>query len=194
MRRTQRTPLKITCYSALFALGFVSMSFPTFASQSTDYVVIEQRLPDFIRELAIQSGARIQLSDASRGWIRNTKLSGDVPEILTVLEQKLELDWFEYNDVYFVTKKSEAVTRMVRLGDLKVSDVSEKLENSGFPIDRFPLRSVSDGSAIILTGPPRLLAFVEAAIESIPNEPGRTGIVIRRGVFIGGEAEDVTKE
>lgn len=194
MRRTNRSKLKATCLSALMVVGFSSLASPVSASTETSYVVIEQRLKDFVRELAAHTGARISLTSASRGWIRNTELSGDLPSILTGLESKLELDWFEYNNVYFISKKSEAVTRMVRLGDLKFSDVSDKLESSDFPIDRFPLRSVSGGSALIVTGPPRLLALVEATIESIPKTPGRTGIVIRRGIHIGGEAEDVSTE
>lgn len=187
MLRSYRTVLKVACSSALFMACGIA---PTYGEKTNEYVVIEQRLPDFFKELAADTGTRIQLSDSARGWIRNKSLTGDVPTILSSLETPLEIDWFEYNNVYFVSKKSEAVTRMVRLGDLRFSDVTEKLESSEFPIERFPIRSVSGGSAIILTGPPRLLAFVEATIESIPEKPNRSGVIIHRGINYKEEVEE----
>ncbi|KAB7613617.1 hypothetical protein F9L33_09560 [Amylibacter sp. SFDW26] len=160
----------------------------------SSYLIMNQPIEDFFKDLARDTGQRVKLSNGVSGKIVNRKLSGSVVEILDSISRTHDLDWFTYNNVYFVSKKREATTRLIRLGNLTLPDTMAVLEKSKLLFNQYPIDAVAENSALSVTGPPKLLAIIESVIEGIPSqlpkprEKTKTIIKVRRGL----DVENVT--
>jgi len=151
------------------------------------YVIVNQEVDHFLRDLARDTSTRIQSSPKVRGRIKQSTFMGSPEEILRGVSSKLELDWFQHNGVFFLSSKREALTRLIRLGDLDLGDVTKELGVSGLLFDDFPISSAAENSALLVTGPPRYLALVESVIEGIPSEKleirkRKKTVRVRRGI------------
>ena len=152
------------------------------------YVVVNEDIKDFLRDLGRDNGVRILASQRVRGRLDGVSLNGTVTEILDKVSTRLELDWFTHNNVIYLSSRDEALTRMIRLGDLSMDDVLAELEDTALKFPAFSLSAAAENSALLVTGPPRYLALVESVIEGIPSEEPeiRTArarvIVVRRGI------------
>lgn len=153
-----------------------------------DYRVIDQGLRAFLQVLAADTGTRIVPGPELRGRITDATLSGDMDAILDRLAETHRIDWFAFNGVVHISGGAEATTRLVRLGDLPAARARAALAEMDLPFDRFGLREAADGKALIVSGPPRLLAIVEATIETLPDPkivPAQAKMFrIRRGTQI----------
>lgn len=133
------------------------------------YLIVNQRIDGFLPELARDATVRIQHSASVRGRIINRTLTGSPEQILGQLGIVYGLDWFAYNNVYFVSNQTEAVTRMIQLGDLSLQDAMDALDQTGLIQDRYPVAAMSEDTGISVTGPPKYVAFIESVIESLPS-------------------------
>lgn len=159
---------------------------PAFSAeeQVLDVFVVESDVHSVIEALKSYSGERINLTDKVRGRVRQKSLSGGVADILDGLAFTHDLEWFYFNNVYYVSHGSEAISRVVRLGTLSTERVDVAISGAGLVSDALDTVTTPNGEAIVLTGPPKLVAFAEIIIESIPDiqpivEPATT-IRIRR--------------
>lgn len=141
------------------------------ASVRFDYLVVRQDARALFGVLARDMGLRLDMSDRVRGTIAEFRLSGTRDEVLATAAEQLGLDWFAFNGALYVSDRSEALIRIVRLGDLKPEKVIAVLRNSGLPADRLNIEPAAEGTALALSGPPKLLALAEAIIEGIPPAP-----------------------
>lgn len=136
-----------------------------------DYLVVGQDAAGLFDVIARAVGMRLDLSDKVRGTVNNTRLTGTSDEILDVVAKELGLDWFAFNGVLYVSDRSEALTRIVRLGGLKADPVLDVLRNSGLAVERLDIKPSADGAALAMSGPPKLLALAETMIEGITPVP-----------------------
>lgn len=153
-------------------------------AQVLDVYIVESDVHSVIEALKSFSGERINLTDKVRGRVQQRSLSGEVAEILDGLAFTHDLEWFYFNNVYYVSHGSEAISRVVRLGTLSTDRVDAAISGAGLVSDALDTVTTPNGEAIVLTGPPKLVAFAEIIIESIPDiqpivEPA-TMIRIRR--------------
>jgi len=94
-----------------------------------EYLIVSQSLDRFFETLARDTGVRINVSDAVNTNMTRTFLDGNVDEILFRVAQDHELDWFKFNETYYVSARAESITRMTRLGNIRKSfchDASRK--------------------------------------------------------------------
>jgi len=153
-----------------------------------DYLVLSQPVSAFLNGLSRDSGVRIAASQGVRGRIIDRRLTGSISDILDDIAAGMDLDWFRFNDIYYVSGRSEATARMTRLGDLDSEDALSALEAAGLLMDRYSVSVTAEGSAIALAGPPQYLAFAESVIEAIPSEIiepreiEERSVVVRRGI------------
>ena len=155
-----------------------------------DYYIFNQSIASFLEDLERDSLLRFQVTPNVRGSLTNVTLSGDPIDVLNSISATWGLDWYAFNAVIHVSPKSDAGTRVVRLGDLAADDAIEALEESGLPMEKFPPRIAGQGSALVFSGPPTLLALAEAVIETIPEAPQLVGpvlpagptVIVRRGI------------
>jgi len=155
-----------------------------------EYYVFNQNISDFFGILERDTNLRFQISPNVRGTLNDMSFVGDPLELLDKIATTWGLDWYAFNKVIHVSPKSDAGTRVVRLGDLSPADAIAALSESGLPMDRFPAQIAGQGSALVFSGPPTLLALAEAVIETIPERPEMAGpvlppgktVIVRRGV------------
>lgn len=161
-----------------------------FDRTAVDYYIFNQSIAGFLEDLERDTQLRFQVTPNVRGSLTNIALSGDPVDVLNRISATWGLDWYAFNKVIHVSPKSEAGTRVVRLGDLTADDAIAALEESGLPMDKFPARVAGQGSALVFSGPPTLLALAEAVIETIPETPELVGpslppgptVIVRRGI------------
>lgn len=151
-----------------------------------DYYVVNQPLTEFLQMFARDLNLRVDVSPAVRGTIRNRAYSGSVEAVLGKVARIYSVDWFQFNGVYYVSARSEATTRLTRLGALGAPEAISILTESGLVMERYPVSQVAGQSTLALSGPPKLLAIAEAIVEAVPSKPSATTsaaptIVVRRG-------------
>lgn len=134
-----------------------------------EYVIVDQDVSNFLTQLARDAGVRLLVSNEVTGRINDLHVKGELWDVIEIIANGQDLDWFVFNGTVNVSSRGEAKTRVIRLGDLPVGRVQAALEKAGLQPERFGLRDTAQGSAISLSGPPRFLAIAEAIIETIPN-------------------------
>lgn len=169
-----------------------------------EYYVFNQSAGAFLRNLERDTNLRFQISPNVSGQLKNLSLIGHTDEVMDAVTGNLGLEWYAFNDVIHVSAKSEAGTRVVRLGDLSAVQAVAGLVDSGLPMGKFPAQITGEGAALALSGPPSFLALAEAVIETMPEVrqvaavvPLGQSIVIRRGVQVQTtflNAQDVAAE
>ncbi len=155
----------------------ITLSLPNFAEPAAqptallDYFVVGQGARALFEVIAADVGMRLDLSDKVNSPLHNARLTGTRDEVLDAAAVKLGLDWFAFNGVLYVSNRSEALTRIVRLGGLKAEKVLVLLTESGLAVERLDIKPSADSASLALSGPPKLLALAEAMIEGIPPVP-----------------------
>jgi hypothetical protein len=147
----------------------LSVEVPVVAPAALDYLIVRESTAAVFDVISGDLELRLDLSDKVSGSLSDMRLSGTRDEILNALAAELGLDWFIFNGVIYVSGRTEALTRIVRLGDLGPAKVVVTLAESGLPTDKLSIEPSADGLAIAVSGPPKLLALAEAMIEGIPR-------------------------
>lgn len=156
-----------------------------------EYYILNQSVGAFLRTLERDTALRFQISPNVSGQLKSMSLRGDTLEVMNIVTASLGLEWYAFNEVIHVSAKSEAGTRVIRLGDLSAPQAVAGLVASGLPMTKFPAQVTGEGSALALSGPPTFLALSEAVIETIPEvqqvaavAPPVRAIIVRRGVEV----------
>jgi len=151
-----------------------------------EYQVIQMPVRAFVDVVVHDGGARAEISPNVKMTIASHRFQGTVGEVLAQLEQAADVDVFRFNGTYHVSALSEATTRLVLLEDVEFAVAVKALARSGVEMDKYPVTEAADGRALAVTGPPKLLAIVEAVIKSMKNteEPltDEKTVRIRRGI------------
>ena len=154
-----------------------------------DFSVVDASISDVLQVLAQASGSRFEVSSEVRGSLAAGDYAGTLEAVLTGISQSNDLDWFKFNGVIYISTQSEAISRVVRLGNLSVEQVQAALEKSDLASPTLNQTVTPNGEAIVLTGPPKLVAFSEVIAESLvadvdvlPETP--TKVRVRRGVEV----------
>lgn len=165
-------------------LAVASESFaPVKSKTEVDIVVMDQSVNDFFRDVSSYTGSRIVVSDKVRGRVTPSRYQGEVVSVLERVAASANLDIFEFNGNFYISSRSEATTRLTRLGDLTTERALKALNDAGLPQAAFSVTKAADGAAILMSGPPKLLAFSEGIISSLPPEHAkRRSILVRRGM------------
>ena len=161
-------------------------------ARPADYLVLRQPVVEFLQVLARDQGLRLDMTERVRGTIVDMRLSGSVGDLLDQLVEAHALDWFAFNGVIHVSTGGEAVTRLIRLGDLDADHAVAVLDDAGLALARYPIRSTAERSTVAISGPPRMLALAEAVIESVPKRNSaqpkqrtkQRSVTVRRGVDV----------
>ncbi|MEP3847594.1 MAG: hypothetical protein ABJM43_19795 [Paracoccaceae bacterium] len=165
------------------------------ADTQLSYLIVHQPLVQFLSQLERDAGVQIDATESVNGMITDMRVDGDVGAVLTQLSQRFDLQWFAFNGVHYVSDQSEARMRLVRLGDVPSDVAKAALADSGLMSDRFPVADAAQGTAVALTGPPKLLGLSEAVIESVVIEPDVVpyrSIIVRRGSSISIESRNLS--
>ncbi len=178
--------------AAAYPLGAETLDAATLgeyeAGQGVDaalsYMVVRQPLTQFLVQLGRDAGIQIVVSGGVKGEIEVTWLEGEPLAILQNLAARYDMEWFAFNNVIYVSDASESLMRLVRLGEISAAAAQDALGTAGLLSDRFMVSETAQGTALALTGPPKLLGLSEAVIESLmvaPEVVQDNRIIVRRG-------------
>lgn len=184
----------LLCATLLQQQAYAQQSLETTFSYRTVSVSVE----DFLKSFARDAEIRIQSSNSVSGRLGRMTIRGSTNEILDAVTRTNDLDWFAFNNVYYISRRDEVLTRIIRLGDLAYEDAIAVLEASGLVDARYPIRATANESAVSVTGPPRLVVIIESVIEGIPSREAiqatQNTVVVRRGISIDREVVDRSEE
>lgn len=155
------------------------------SAADTELFIVDARLRDVVDVLGRVTGERIELTDAVSGRVTRKRLAGSLENILATLAEDYDFDWFAFNGQYYVSLRREATSRVIRLGFLDIARARAALAAAGLAGDGLRVMESENGEYIVLTGPPRIVAFSEVIVESLADPtdpaPGGTGIRVYRG-------------
>lgn len=136
------------------------------AGQQTIHV-IEQPLPEVLRQAARRTGYQITMTSRVRGTLQKVTLPLDMEKLLQQIAPQFDLKWhFQENQLY-VSVASENTTRMIFLGKTKMEDLESALEAAQFKAEGGNLTHVKETNSVIINGPVSYVAGVELLAESL---------------------------
>ena len=145
-----------------------------------NYTVIDQDLRDVLRQFGANLGLRVTVSDAVQGRIRGRKVALPPAAFLDDLAKEFGFDWYYDGYTLFVTANNESVTKTIELGGMGFTTLQDNLKTLGIADDRFQLRPLPAGDAVLVAGPPRYVELVEQTLAK-PPEPPSGNITVYRG-------------
>lgn len=170
------------------SIALVEGSEMTFAAPDLcclSYRIINMPLSDFLTLLSEDAGVRVAQPDGLRGLLSNTYLTGDVNAILDTLSVEQGLDWFVFNGVYYISLKSDAVTRLIPLDGISIVQARHALERSGLSLDGTNINSAANETALAVYGGSAFIGIVEAILSVTPGvtaaQAPDAAIRVRRG-------------
>ncbi|MGB5863675.1 MAG: hypothetical protein WBG95_05200 [Sulfitobacter sp.] len=164
-------------------------------SEEMSYYLLSQTTRSFLELLARDADVLLHIEDGVRGTLTRARFDGTIEKILDDVTQASQLQWFVFEDKYYVSPRRTASTRLTRLGDISYSTAMDALTDAGLVFEDFPTASTSNGASIAISGPPRYIAYAESVIEAIPSpvaaaspaplpQAAEDYIVVRRGLEI----------
>jgi hypothetical protein len=150
-----------------------------------DYRVIDMPIGAFFTMLQADSGQKMTAMPDVAGYIKNTRLTGSVDAIMGQVAAKHDLEIFAYDGVLHVSRAVDDVTQLVPLEGLPSDRAARALRDSGLSLDGDRVKTVADGNALLISGPPDFIAIAKAILVVTPavaeTYPARSAIRVRRG-------------
>lgn len=128
--------------------------------------IVEQSLPDFLRQAARRNGYQIKLSPRVRGTLKRMSLPLDIKKILEQIAPQFDLKWHFQQQQVYVSVGSESTTRLIYLGNMSMQDLEKSLDGAGLSSSAYDLSFVEESNSVIVNGPVSYIASVELIAES----------------------------
>jgi type II secretory pathway component GspD/PulD (secretin) len=159
---------------------------PWLPDQAYPYVIIEQRLPEVVREFGANLGMPVAISDKVEGVVRGRWPISTAAEFLGRLEATFRLQSYYDGRVLHVTSAEEARSEMLRLNGIPFAELENEMDDLGLLDRNYSLRPAPNGRTALAYGPPRYLELVKQTIlvlsEQEPEQrprPARATQIIR---------------
>ncbi len=156
--------------NSLQAQNLASQTTNSFASIPTTkpkIYVVEQSLPDFLRQAARRNGYEITMTPRVRGTLKKMSLPLDMDEMLKKIAPQFDLKWHFQQKQLYVSIGSENSTRMIFLGETDMDDLKKALAGAGLESKAYDVNYVEDSNSVIINGPVSYIASVELVAEAL---------------------------
>ena len=129
--------------------------------------IVEQSLPDFLRQAARRNGYQVTITSRVRGTLKKMSLPLDMEQILEKIASQFDLKWHFQQKQLYISVGSENTTRMIFLGETKMESLDQALEGAGLKSDAYEFTFVEDSNSVIVNGPASYIASVELITEAL---------------------------
>ena len=129
--------------------------------------VIEDSLPDVLRQAATRNGFEITMTSRVRGTLQKITLPLNMEKMLEKIAPQFDLKWHFQDNQLYVSVGSENTTRMIFLGKTKIKDLEKVLETAQFKAQGASFTYIEDSNSVIVNGPVSYVASVELLAESL---------------------------
>ena len=151
------------------------------------YLVVDQALPDALREFGHNLDISVEVSASIKGRVRRYDHEGSAGDFLSYLASKHDLQWVFDRGHLFVSSADEQIDRYWSAGAAAVGTVEAALNDAGIEDPRFPIGYNTGQGALSLSAPPRYVALAAPVIDRVlAPEVTRTVNVIRGRARDGG--------
>jgi type III secretion protein C len=135
-----------------------------------DYIVIDQDLTVALLEFARNFKVQVDIDTEVRGRLRDRLPPSTGEEFLNQLAEQNQFDWFLDGRVLRVTPLRQTTSRVFNSKNIKIEDLRSALARLGVSDRRHPLRTDELTGLTLVSGPPRFIALVEAAITALKKK------------------------
>lgn len=132
---------------------------------SVSMYVFREQLRTVIQEIARRDNISAKIENEIRRVVARKMLSGSRSSVLTRLATEYGLDWFEYNNTLYVSRRRERSTKFFPFNIVNIKRVLRRLNQAGANMESFQVQAI-DRKTVSVSGPPGFLAIVETIIEA----------------------------
>lgn len=129
--------------------------------------VVEQSLPDFLRQAARRNGYEITMTPRVRGTLKKMTLPLNIEEMLEKIAPQFDLKWHFQQKQIYVSLGSENTTRLIFLGETDMEDLEQAIKGAGLNAEAYDLTYVEDSNSVIVNAPVSYIASVELIAEAL---------------------------
>ena len=129
--------------------------------------VVEQSLPDFLRQAARRNGFEITMTPRVRGTLKKMALPLNIEEMLQKIAPQFDLKWHFQQKQLYVSIGSESSTRLIFLGETNMEDLEQAIKGAGLDAEAYDLTYVEDSNSVIVNAPVSYIASVELIAEAL---------------------------
>lgn len=129
--------------------------------------VVEQSLPDFLRQAARRNGFEITMTPRVRGTLKKMTLPINIEEMLEKIAPQFDLKWHFQQKQLYVSIGSESSTRLIFLGETSMEDLEQAIKGAGLNKQAYDLTYVEDSNSVIVNAPVSYIASVELIAEAL---------------------------
>lgn len=129
--------------------------------------VVEQSLPDFLRQAARRNGYEITMTPRVRGTLKKMALPLNIEEMLEKIAPQFDLKWHFQQKKIYVSIGSETTTRLIFLGETEMEDLEQAIKGAGLKTQAYDLTYVEDSNSVIVNAPVSYIASVELIAEAL---------------------------
>jgi len=129
--------------------------------------VVEQSLPDFLRQAARRNGYEITMTPRVRGTLKKMTLPLNIEEMLEKIAPQFDLKWHFQQKKIYVSIGSETTTRLIFLGETEMEDLEQAIKGAGLKTQAYDLTYVEDSNSVIVNAPVSYIASVELIAEAL---------------------------
>ena len=145
------------------------------------YVAIDQDIRGLMAEFGRVVGVRTEISTHVRARIQKRRYNQSATAFLNDLSREHGLQWYYDGSALFITSTGEAVTRLIPLGSVSATRLQEELRMLGLFDTRYTFRFSPSSRMILVSGPPRFVATIEAALATLADQRNRQVFTVIRG-------------
>lgn len=164
------------------------MAYENWRKRTINYVAINQDIKGFFNEFSRITDVQTNVSGKVRGRLQNKRFSQSAENILNTLSDDYSLQWYYDGAVLYITSNTEAVTRLIPMGNISAYRLREELSHLGLYDKRFTFRFSPSSRMIMVAGPPRYVATIEAAMSTLADNRNHQPFTIIRGGRIDHES------
>ena len=151
------------------------------------YLIVDQALPEALRELGFNLELAVDVSPEVRGRVRHYEHDGTSGDFLAHLADQHRLDWVLDQGRLFVSSVDEQVARSWSGDGAALQRVRSALAKAEVADPRFPVGFDPGREALSLSAPPRYMALAAPVIDrALAPAPTRTVNVIHGRARAGG--------
>jgi type III secretion protein C len=150
------------------------------------YTVVDQDLPDLLREVGARLGVNVNVSDAVHGGVHGRQPRLTARAFLNRLGKVYGFSWYYDGTTLFFFADSEITSKLVDLGSVSPATLGDALADLEIADARWPLHSSPTAGLVVVQGPARYIELVQQTLAALQRKqrPGSDGTVEIR-VFHG---------
>lgn len=192
---TRPAIIRSTLSGIVFA-AVACISSNTFAQEAEfEAFIVDMPFSSVVDTLRRDLGVQFVGERYRRRRVSDLKLSGSREEVIDALMKHARMDAFLFNgQVYYAPLEDRAV-RLVPLDEnLSAERAFEALDAAGLLIPGFDVSEVSNGGALVMSGPVRYLAISEGVLAAFAVPPDVVGepVRVRRAGVIDARPDQVS--